>query len=241
MKRILELENHLMNKRLKFTNKKRMIMTGKCSRANECESYMKIGCKGCGFQHFNRVKNVNEAINLLKDEYFNLCSERKTTSGRIALDAPMKKLVLENARELIPGFPEVKELKSQHIRSSIEINGEIIDYEIKCDGAFEFNDKYVFYELKGYGDGTNDILSAITASQLLKEDPKFQNYKFYYIGVSSGKKGNEKGLTRKSFFDPKRRKVTPYTKWAESKGFIKFYGIVNVLDFLEDIKNYLIN
>ena len=84
-----------------------------------------------------------------------------------------------------------------------------------------------------------DILSAITASQLLKEDTKFKNHRFYFMGINGANKKNIHGVTREGFFDPKSRKITPYTKWAENKGFITFYGILNMTDFLEDIASYL--
>jgi len=213
-------------------------MNGECSFWKKCNVYNEIGCSGCSFQHFDRIDVTNnEDLALLKEDYFELIQEkRKNKGGRVALDAPMRNLVL---RKLSSDFPEIIELESKDIKSNIEIDGETVDYEIKCDGAFKYKDKYIFYELKGYGDGSNDILSAITASQLLKEDITFKNHRFYFMGINGANRKNKSGVTRDSFFDPKSRKVTPYTKWAENKGFIKFYGILNMTDFLKDITNYL--
>ena len=212
-------------------------MGGECSFWEKCSVFNKIGCSGCSFQHFDKIDINSDDLSQLKDDYFELIQEkRKNKGGRIALDAPMKSLVLKNLKQ---NFPEIRTLESKDIRSTVKIDGETVDYEIKCDGAFKYKDKYIFYELKGYGDGTNDIFSAITASQLLKEDSKFKNHRFYFMGVNGANKKNNHGVTRESFFDPKSRKVTPYTKWAEDKGFIKFYGILNMEDFIQDITDYL--
>lgn len=213
-------------------------MSGECSFWKKCIIVNEIGCSGCSFQHFDRIDvNNNEDLALLKEDYFELIQhKRKSKGGRVALDAPMRNLVL---RKLKPNFPEIRTLESKNIRSTIEIDDETIDYEIKCDGAFKYKSKHIFYELKGYGDGSNDILSAITASQLLKEDITFKNHRFYFMGINGANIKNKSGVTRDSFFDPKSRKVTPYTKWAENKGFIKFYGILDIADFLEDMTNYL--
>ena len=64
----------------------------------------------------------------------------------------MRNLVLSKLKS---NFPEIRTLESKNIRSTIEIDGETLDYEIKCDGAFQYKNKYIFYELKGYGDGSN--------------------------------------------------------------------------------------
>jgi len=207
-------------------------MNGKCSKWKDCESYKKIGCKGCGYQHFDKIDLNNEALLFLDENYFKLCSEmRAGTGGRIALDEPMRKLILEKAGDIFSDFPPVEKLESSSLRSNLLINNEEVEYEIKCDGAFSFENKYIFYELKGYGMDTNSILSAITASNLVKEDTKYLNHCYYYMGCCR--------LRREDYFNSKSRKVTPYIKWAESKNILKFYGILDILDFLEDIKNYL--
>jgi hypothetical protein len=213
-------------------------LNDECSFKNKCRLYDKIGCSGCSFQHFDRIDVTNdEDLALLKENYFQLIQEKKKSKGgRVALDVPMRNLVLSKLKS---NFPEIRTLESKNIRSTIEIDGETVDYEIKCDGAFQYKNKYIFYELKGYGDNTNDIFSAITASQLIKEDSKFKNHRFYFMGINGANKKNKHGVTRESFFDPKSRKVTPYTKWAEDKGFIKFYGILNIEDFIPDITDYL--
>jgi hypothetical protein len=142
-------------------------MSKVCSRKDECHGT--VGCKGCGFQHFDLIDNSQEpAIRFIKDEYFILCSQkRKGPGGRVPLDAPFKKFILEKAKDIIPDFPVLKELQPKDLTDIINIGGHDYQFQIKCDGAFSYNDRYIFYEIKGYGDDTNSILSAITAAQLL--------------------------------------------------------------------------
>jgi hypothetical protein len=207
-------------------------MKGRCFRWSDCRLLRKIGCSGCGFQHFAKILEGNKSNKLLKalgNKYFHLCSkQRKGTGGRISLDKPIKELFMEK-------IPELKELSS--LRETLIINQEDIVFEIKCDGGFEYKGKYIFYEIKGYGDNTNDILSAITAAQLSKEIPKYKDSLYYYIGISSGERDYKGGLKRNAFLDEKRIKVGPYVKWAENKGLLKFYGIVDIVELLEEIKN----
>lgn len=216
-------------------------MTGKCSKQENCVS-KSIGCSGCSFQHFDKIQtNHNKALEFLKKEYFKLCSDpakRRGTGGRIAIDAPMRDLVLKEAKKIIPGFPDIREIDPKNLKTKLMLKGEEVVFKIKCDGAFYFNNKYIFYELKGYGDNTNDVLSAITAAHVLNEIPDYRNCRYYYIGINSGKKTNAGGLKRDHFFDANRIKVTPYIKWAESKDLIKFYGILDILDILKEIKEY---
>jgi len=218
-----------------------------CSRKNECESIKRIGCKGCSFQYFDLIESENnQAIEFIKNEYFNLCSQkRKGTGGRISLDAPFKKFILEEAERIIPDFPVLEEVKPNELTDRIIIDGAEYKFRIKCDGAFSFgkdkNKKYIFIEIKGYGDDTNSILSAITAAQLSSKVKKFKNQKYYYLGSISAKtnKSLQTGLKRKEhFMDVTRHEVAPYIRWAESKGFIKFYGILDLEEMLEDIKQY---
>lgn len=211
-------------------------MEGKCSLLGKCDSFHKgVACEGCGFQHFDKILKAhteNETLKFLGERYFALCSagERKR-GGRIALDKPVRDLfrrrLPENAKEL---GPQKKELA---------INGEPVTFEIKSDGAFEVEGKYIFYEVKGAGDNTNDVLSAITAAQLLTIMTERVNYRYYYIGISSGKGGNEGGLQRKDFFKPERTKIYPYVRWAEKNGFLRFFGIVDIDDLLKEIEAYL--
>jgi len=211
-------------------------MEGKCSRWKECEAVNQIGCSGCGFQHFEKILEANKNNQILEslgNKFFSLCSkQRKGTGGRVALDKPIKELLMEEISEL-------KELSSNYLRVKLTIKQEEVDFKIKCEGAFQYNGKYIFYEVKGYGDNTNDVLSAITAAQLLKEIPKYKDSHYFYIGISSGKKDYKEGLKRGAFFDKSRVGVTPYVKWAESKGFLKFYGIIDIKDLLEEIKNII--
>lgn len=208
-------------------------MKPECARYNRCKSYSQIGCKGCGFQHFEKILNAfphDEDINFLGDKFFILCSEqRKGTGGRIPLDKPIKELILTR-------IPELQEVPLNELKGKLEYGTNIIDFKIKCEAAFYANNKYFFYEVKGYGDNTNDILSAITAAQLFREIPKFKDAFYYYIGINSGTKRNKYGLTRDAFFDSNRNKVNPYTFWAEKKGFLKFYGILSIKELLQEIR-----
>jgi len=214
-------------------------MTKACSRKDKCHST--IGCNGCGFQHFDLIDNsqdpaIRSAIRFIKDEYFSLCSQkRKGSGGRVTLDAPFKKFILEKAKDIIQDFPVLKELQSEDLTDKINIGGHDYQFQLKCDGAFSFNDRYIFYEIKGYGDDTNSILSAITAAQLSTYIKKFKNHKYYYLGINSSIA--KTGLKRALLLG-KRYKVAPYIKWAEEKGFIKFYGIADLRDMLNDIKQY---
>jgi hypothetical protein len=212
-------------------------MSKVCSRKDECHGT--VGCKGCGFQHFDLIDDSQDpAIRFIKDEYFILCSQkRKGPGGRVALDAPFKKFILEKAKDIIPDFPVLKELQPKDLTDKINIGGHDYQFQLKCDGAFSFNDRYIFYEIKGYGDDTNSILSAITAAQLSTYIKKFKDHKYYYLGGNSSIA--KTGLKREEhFLLEKRYKVAPYIKWAEEKGFIKFYGIADLRDMLNDIKQY---
>lgn len=205
-------------------------MEGKCSGYEKCASYTLIGCSGCGFQHFDNIlinSPRNEALKYLGDRFFVQCSERRRgRGGRVALDASIRELFLSR-------IPEQKQIPVQELRAKLPINGENVRFEVKCDGALESGSTHVFYEVKGYGDNTNDVLSAITAAQLLREIPKYRRSLYYYIGISGAT--HKGGLRRNDFFDDNRTKVSPYTKWAESKGFLRFYGIVDIEELLEEV------
>ena len=204
-----------------------------CSRFNNCNSYSLIGCNGCGFRHFEKIMNAspgNKDIEFLADRFFILCSEqRRGPGGRVALDKPIKELILTR-------IPALQEIPSRELKVKLNCGTNQIDFKIKCEGGFYANQKYFLYEVKGYGDNTNDILSAITAAQLMREVPKFKDAFYYYIGISSGTRNNKHGLTRDAFFDSKRYKVSPYTIWAEKKELLKFYGILSIESLLQEIK-----
>ena len=211
-------------------------MEGNCSRYDKCASYALIGCNGCGFQHFDNIlmnHPENEALRSLADKFYIQCSERRHgQGGRVSLDASIKELFLQR-------IPELKQIPVQNLRVELPINGETVRFEVKCDGALESGGTHVFYEVKGYGDNTNDVLSAITAAQLLREIPNYRKSLYYYIYIGISSAINKGGLTRNDFFDEKRTKISPYVKWAESKGFLEFYGIVDIEDLLEEIKRII--
>jgi len=208
-------------------------VVGRCSQWEQCSSFKDPGCKGCGFQHFEKIIKAhddNYTLRSLGEKYFKRCSDperRKGTGGRIALDEPIKKLLLER-------LPYLRQVSASELKSKLTVKMEEVDFKPKYDVALEANGKYVFIEVKGYGDNTNDILSAITAAQLLKEIPKYKSSLYYYVGSSSGKYPG--GMKREHLHDKTRLKIYPYVRWAESKGFIKFYGIVDINPLLEEIK-----
>lgn len=167
-------------------------MAQRCSRWEECGSFKQkrdSECEGCGYQHFDIILETradNETLQSLGKEYFALCSTgKRKRGGRIALDEPLRNLFRRRLPEGAEKLPSEEE--------ELTINGERVRLKPKFDGAFEVEGKYIFYEVKGYGDNTNDVLSAIMAAQLLKMVPKYRQSPYYYIGVTSGKKGNEGG------------------------------------------------
>jgi hypothetical protein len=177
----------------------------------------------------------NETLRSLGDDYYIQCStKRHGPGGRVSLDGPIERLFLRR-------IPELKRMQIQDLRVKLSIKGEDISFGVKCDGALEFGDTHIFYEVKGFGDNTNDILSAIMAAQLLREIPKYKNSMYYYIGISSAKESKRGGLRRGDFFEEERTKINPYVKWAESKGFLKFYGIVDIEVLLEEVKKIVHN
>lgn len=210
----------------------------KCNRVNECKSFNNdIRCNGCGFQHFYNVfkdDEPSEDIKFLSEEYFKICSEkRRTVAGRYSLDGPTMKL-FKNKFEGYKSLEWLNEIKVQ-----IKIDKEEISLRPKFDGAFKVNGKYIFYEIKGYGDNTNDVLSAICAAQLLKASKEFENkeIRYYFIALSSSIENN--GLTRKNFVDAGRKSLYPYVKWAEHKGYIWFYSFKEIESLFKDIKSFI--
>lgn len=208
---------------------------GICDHWQDCSSFKQLeNCGGCSFQHFEKIlkghKN-NKTLQILGDSYFRLISERrKGIGGRIALDKPMRDLFRTQ-------LPELEVISSRELK--VKLFGK--DFKPKADGAFRVKNSKntcIFYELKGYGDNTNDVLSAISAAQLLKEVPKFKNSFYYYLGSSRSNK-YPFGLERKSFFENKKIGVAPYVKWAENKGFLKFYGIADIESFLDEVRSHI--
>ena len=210
----------------------------RCSRGDECKSYKAVGCRGCGFQHFDRIDDTeSDLLVFLKNRYFQLCSEnRKGPGGRIALDLPFKELVLKEAKKYIEDFPELKELTD--LNDKVCVGNNQYNYRIKCDSSFKFNQKYIFVEIKGSGDDTNSILSAITAAQLVSSGIGFTSSRYYYLGCMSTLSDN--GLKREDFLNEKRTKISPYVRWAENKEFIEFYGIRDIELMLRAIRDYCV-
>lgn len=208
-------------------------MEGKCHRSANCISFKhngRDGCEGCGFQHFDKILDAhpdNKTLGGLGEKYFKLCAtgdKLRSRGGRITLDKPLRELFKDKF-----GSGNLTLQKEE-----LSINGEKVSFAPKYDGAFKINGKYIFYEVKGYGDNTNDVLSAITAAQLLKT--VYPDCVYYYIGVSSGKKGNGAGLQRRDLLDPERTKIYPYIRWAEANSFLKFFGILDIEDLLKEVK-----
>ncbi len=103
-------------------------MKGRCSRSENCSAVNQIGCNGCGFQHFEKILEANKNNQILKslgDKFFSLCSEqRKGIGGRVALDKPIKELLIEK-------IPELNELSSNDLRVKLTIEQENVDFKIK--------------------------------------------------------------------------------------------------------------
>lgn len=211
-------------------------MIEECSRYAGCKSFELKGrdrCEGCGFQHFDKILDAhpsNETLKTLGEAYFGLCSTaNRSRGGRKTLDEPVK----DQFRRILPKGTEIK----GPLETKLTINGEEVSFNPKFDGAFNINEKYIFYEVKGYGDNTNDILSAITAAQLLRTVPEYHDCVYYYIGVNSGKHTN--GLQSEDFHDSTRTKIYPYVRWAEKNKFLKFFGIVDIEDLLREVEEII--
>jgi hypothetical protein len=196
-----------------------MSLKGDCRKWQRCESFRKIkNCKGCNFPYLVQIigSDKNKNLNFLIDEHFKNCSsKRRGPGGRIALDKPLKNLLMKE-------IPKLKELSHKDLRVTLPLrNKEKIDFTIKCDGAFRLNQRYFFLEVKGYSSDTNNVLSPIMAAQITKQITKYKNCNYFYVGV---------GDTRKNLIS------LPYVKWAESEKLIKFYGIVDVNKIINEIK-----
>ncbi len=199
---------------------------GRCTRQNDC--HLTVTCDGCGFQHFDKVIEANrekDSICYIGDEYFKLCQGRRGTGGRIALDKAIEKFVRKEIPTINVFKPEAK---------AINIKRKKVSLKPKYDLALESRGMYIFIEIKGYGDDTNSILSAITAAQGVKLITEYRNSFYYYLGINSG---IGTGLTRASFFNEKRTKVYPYVIWAEETNMLKFYGIVDIDCLIKEIKD----
>lgn len=220
-------------------------MNGNCSKWKKCEAFNKTfkkqkgkdRCFGCGYQHFEPLLKAHGDKGFLKDvgdKFFDASSKRTGRGGRI--DKPIKEAIAQLFKKELAGF-KIEELSNKELKEQIVNIGE--ELKVKSDGAFQVQTRgktvYLFYEVKGYGDNSNDILSAITAAQLVKEMPKFEDSLYYYIGVNSSR--DKSGFTRKSL----GKGIKPYIKWAESKEFLWFYGIVEIDELLTDIRKRLTN
>ena len=199
-------------------------MESPCSRANECVAKEEgVPCAGCGFPHYERILKAhsdNKTLESIGREFFECCSKRKGPGARASLDKPI--------RQLFKKIKGTTSLEPKERRGTLRIDGRAVPLQVKCDGAFRGARGCFFYEVKGYGDNTNDVLSAITAATAMRATEEFKCAPYYYIGVVSGRKGLEGGLSRDDFLDPKRRSIAPYVMWAENMRIIKFYGIVDI-------------
>ncbi|MCD6391068.1 MAG: hypothetical protein J7L92_03660 [Dehalococcoidia bacterium] len=207
-------------------------MNGNCSKWQQCEAFKKRkDCFGCSYQHFEPLLKAQGSKGFLKDvgdKLFDASSKRMGRGGRI--DKPIREAISQLFIKELEEF-KIRELPNKELNGQIVNIGE--ELKVKSDGAFQVQIRgktvYIFYEVKGYGDNSNDILSAITAAHLVKEMPKFEHSLYYYIGVNSSR--DKSGFTRKSL----SKGIKPYIKWAESKEFLWFYGIVEVDELLTDI------
>ncbi len=210
-----------------------------CSKVKKCKAVKRKGgqsvwCEYCGYKYLDSVDSRNDkALKFLKKEYFDVCSSlRENHRARHSIDEPFKKLITNHNKGL-------EELSHDELKLAVVIDGESLSISLKCDGAFRYksskgNNKFIFYELKGYGKDTNSVFSAILASQLVQEFfPHNNNYKYFYLGLSGGG-----GISRDDLTKGRGTVLTPAVKWAESKGFIKFYGICDVSDMLQEITDF---
>lgn len=212
-------------------------MNGNCSKWEKCGAFKRVGCFGCSYQHFEPLLKAHANRGFLKDvgdKLFDASSKRTGQGGR--MDKPIREAIAQSFIKELEEF-KIRELTNKELKGQIVSIGE--ELKVKGDGAFEVQTRdktvYIFYEVKGAGDNSNDILSAITAAQLVKEMPKFKDSLYYYIGVSSSR--NKSGFTRGSL----GKGIKPYIKWAESKKFLWFYGIVEIDELLTDIRKRLTN
>jgi hypothetical protein len=211
-------------------------MNGNCSRWDQCEAFKRsVKCFGCSYQHFELLLKAHANRGFLKDvgdRLFEASSKRTRQGDR--MDKPIREAIDKSFIKKLGEF-RIRELTDKELKGHIVSIGE--ELKVKSDGAFEvqIGDKtvYIFYEIKGYGDNSNDILSAITAAQLAKEIPKFKDSLYYYIGVNSGK--SKSGFTRESL----AKGIRPYIKWAERKNLMRFYGIVEIDELFQDIRKRL--
>lgn len=165
-------------------------MEKSCFRKEECKLFKEAQpCSGCGFQHYADVLKAHGNILSVKeigDRYFKYIPEHRgvregkvSTGGRVAIDVPLREF-MENK------LPQLQSIERKKL--TLHLKGE--NFIPKADGIFKTKNasKYLFYEIKGYGDDTNSILSAITAAKLLSlVDEKIDSY-YYYIGICSGSK-----------------------------------------------------
>lgn len=181
-------------------------------------------CKGCGYKHIEKVVNESKIkpIKKIGEVYFKLVSERRRgTGGRIPLDESLKLVLKEE-------IPQLEELTANELRAELEINGDKVRFKVKCDLAFKIADQLILIEVKNAGNDTNSILSAITAAQVARHDPKFKNALFYYIGG---------GQSRADLINKKRAGIYPYVMFAEKRGIIKFYGLKDFEEFIQELKS----
>jgi len=207
-------------------------MEGRCARASECAFFAKHQeCFGCGFQHFPRVVpgSVPQSRHLqtLSEDYFRRCSTREGKGGRITVDSSLKALLSKELDGLL--HPERPEFEH-----TILIHNEPVRFRIKCDAAYRLrNDHHIFIEMKGYGDDTNGVLSAIMAAQFAKMALASKSH-FFIIGVSAA--GRQDGILSSDYLNERHIGLSPYCRWAEARDYARFFGIREIRDVIEEIK-----
>ena len=216
-----------------------------CKRENECKvikvrgdggkSGKSFWCDNCGYKHMDGVSHRKQpAIKELKDGFFGLCPNRKKSRVRLSFDKPFRGLFCKR-------FPNLVPLSKTELTRQVRINGGEVKIKFKCDGAFRnkslkgVKQHYIFYELKHAGLDTNQILSAILSAQLVSELLPHDKgcLKYFYFGSWGGG-----GIGRDDFFNENSTTIMPAVLWAESKGFIKFYGILDIEDMFNEIKAF---
>lgn len=110
------------------------------------------------------------------------------------MDKPIKDLFKKE-------IPELEEVEAK-VKAKLPIKREIVDFEAKYDGASKIGGRCIFYKVKGAGDNTNDVLSAITAAQLIKENPKYKKFSNILFGIQVRKTLED---CKEKFFLKKRK------------------------------------
>jgi len=160
---------------------------------------LKLLSKKKGYEKYK--KDVKKILSII----------RKKKGGGIKYEKPLRKLI----EKIITDKTNLKPCKGTKI--SIDLFGQ--KYEPILDLVFEYKNKKILIELKGWIKDTNSFRSVILQSILIKKFPtkEFNNSHifFYYVGNKDSKKNGRSNVFQ------------PLLKFSESK---KFLGDKKILD-----------